>query len=247
VSHSQIFVGPVAGGNISWINFGDKDLKKEYKVKPVFGYHAGAQFSFRVRKRFFLHTSFIYSTKGKILEGKNQPLDLKARYSYIEMPIVYTVNFKGTIGKKPFKYFAGLGPNVSYWLSGKGTIENTDTHEFSNTGAVVDYTVKFNKDPQQVGDEEMIVERPNRIQLGLNFTIGLVFEPAQDRELMVTLRYERGHSYMARETDGQFKATYYDDSMQTRNQGLRLSVAYMIDLKVEQRKKGKTTFDKKKF
>jgi hypothetical protein len=35
--------------------------------------------------------------------------------------------------------------------------------------------------------------------------------------------------------------------MQIRNQGLRLSVAYLIDLRVDQRKKGKTSFDKKKF
>jgi hypothetical protein len=250
VSDAQILVGPVAGGNFSWVNFNDKDFKDEYKVKPVFGFHAGAQVSFRVRKRFFLHTSLIYSTKGKVLEGKNQPLDLKQINRYIEMPIIYTVNFKGNMGKKPFKYFVGIGPNVSYWLGGSGTIENTDTHEFSNTGPVVEYKVKFGPPPVSqgdIGDEEMIVARPNRIQLGINLTTGLVFEPAPFREIMVTLRYERGHSFMSRESNGIFKATYYEDIMQIRNQGLRLSVAYLIDLRVDQRKKGKTSFDKKKF
>jgi hypothetical protein len=249
-AYSQILVGPVAGGNVSWIKFNDKDLKDEYRVKPVFGFHAGAQISFRVRKRFFLHSSLIYSTKGKVVEGKNQPLEIKAQNSYIEMPIVYTVNFRGTIGKKPFKYFAGIGPNISYWLGGKGTIENTDTHEFSNTGPVVHYKVKFRAPPesrQDIGDEDMMLARANRIQLGINLTTGLVFEPAPFREMMVTLRYERGHSFWSRESNGVFKSTYYEDIMQVRNQGIRLSVAYMIDLRTDQRKKGKSTFDKKKF
>lgn len=247
---AQILVGPVAGGNISWIKFNDKDFRSEYSQKPVLGYHAGVQFSFRVRKRFFLHSSLIYSTKGKSLTSPNGDLEITARNQYIEMPIIYTVNFRGMIGKKPFKYFAGIGPNVSYWLSGKGTIENTDTHEFSNTGPIVHYKTKFGAPPesrQDIGDEEMIVARPNRIQLGINLTTGLVFEPAPNREIMVTLRYERGHSFMSRESNGIFKATYYEDIMQIRNQGFRLSVAYLIDLQVEKRKRGKSNFDKKKF
>jgi hypothetical protein len=246
-ARAQVFIGPVAGGSFSWSSFGDKDLKDDYKLKPVWGYHAGAQLTFRVRKRFFLHTSVLYATKGKVLEGKNEALELKARYNYIDIPIVYTVHFKGNIGKKPFKYFLGIGPDVSYWLGGKGSIENTDTHEFGENGSVVDYSVVFYKDPDQAGENDMVVKKPNRVQLGLNITAGLAFEPARDREMFLTFRYELGHSFLSRETNGAFKPTYFEDPMNIRNHGIRISLAYMIDLKIEQRKKGKSTINKKKM
>ncbi len=67
-----------------------------------------------------------------------------ARYNYIDMPINYTVDFRGKIGKsKEFKYFLGIGPNISYWLGGKGKLYNTDLEE-ANLGEL-SYKIKFSK------------------------------------------------------------------------------------------------------
>lgn len=250
VSKAQLLIGPTAGFNYSWTAFGDKDFKSDFKIKPVIGWHAGAHISYRVRKRFFLHGSIIYSTKGKEMTGKSEDFDdleLKARYNYIEMPIIYTVNFRGTISKKPFKYFLGIGPNISYWLGGKGTIKNTDTFEFAEGGPELDYKIVFDKDPVDAKEHEMVVQNPTRIQLGLNFTTGFVFEPAQNREMFLTFRYEVGHSYLSRDSYGGFKPTYYEENLKIRNTGFRISLAYLIDLRIDQRKKGRTTFDKGKF
>lgn len=243
---AQVLVGIVAGANYSWTSFGDRDYKDVFEVRPVFGYHFGAHTSFRVRKRFFLNTSLIYSTKGMTMKGKGDDFDgtndldyLKAKYNYIDMPIIYTAYFKGSFGKSSFKYSIGAGPNISYWLGGKGTIENTDTHEFS-TG-IVKYKIVFNKDPFTAGENEMVVEKPTRFQLGLNLTAGFLFEPVRDHQMTLTFRYELGHSYLSRESVGRFRDTYFEQPLQIRNQGFRISVAYLIDLKVEQRKKGKST------
>jgi hypothetical protein len=247
---AQVLVGPIAGGNFSWIAFGEKDYKDLYTVKPSFGYHFGGHLAFRVRKRFFLNTSVIYMTKGFTMVGMDdvaytteQDLsELKGNYKYIDMPIVYTAHFIGRLGKQKFKYSLGIGPNISYWLGGKGTIENTDTYEFS-TG-ILDYHVVFGKIPGTATEHEMVVEKPNRIQLGLNFTAGLLFEPAPNRQLMVTLRYEMGHSYFSRESIGSFGPTFFEMPLNVRNQGFRISTAYLFDLKLEQRKKGKSTIKK---
>ena len=252
VACSQVLVGATAGANLSWMSFDDHDIKDMYNIKPVFGYHVGGHLSFRVRKRFFLHSSLIYSTKGMVMEGKDnvnykltEALDkLTARYNYLELPILYTAYFKGKIGEKAFKYSLGIGPNISYWLGGKGTIENTDTHEFS-TG-VTDYKVVFNKDPDDAKENEMVVEKPNRLQLGLNFAAGFLFEPSPNREVVLTIRYELGHTFQSRESVGSFGPTYFELPLRMRNQGFRISLAYMIDLKVDQRKKGKSTNDPRK-
>lgn len=252
IAYSQVLVGATAGGNFSWMSFGDKGLKNTYSISPVFGYHFGGHVSFKVRKRFFLHTSLIYSTKGMVMKGKKEENDaeddlyrLTARYNYIEMPILYTAYFKGTLrGGKVYKFSLGIGPNISYWLGGKGTVENDDTHEFS-TG-VTDYKIVFNKDPFTAKENEMVVEDPTRIQLGLNLAAGFLFEPARDREILLTVRYEIGHSYLSRESVGSFGPTYFEQPLKIKNQGFRVSLAYTIDLKLETRKKGKSTVDPKK-
>lgn len=214
-------------------------------MSPVFGFHVGGHLAFKVRKRFFLHTSLVYASKGRNLTGElDTKLRNSARYNYIDMPISYTVDFKGKIGNsKEFKYFLGIGPNVSYWLSGKGTLYNSDFEE-NNLGEL-SYKIAFKKLPDSQKPNEMTIEDPNRLQLGLNFVAGVVLEPAPRQRVMVSIRYELGHSYLGK-TNGIFQNTYFQDPLQSRNQGFRVSVAYLIDLKVEDRKKGKSTIDKKK-
>jgi hypothetical protein len=162
------------------------------------------------------------------------------------MPINYTVDFRGRIGKgKEFKYFLGIGPNISYWLGGKGKLYNSELEE-NNLGEL-SYKINFSKseDGEQMSDE-MRVERPNRLQLGLNLMAGIVFEPWHKQRFMFSVRYELGHTYLAK-SDGVFVDTYFYDPLKSRNQGFRISLAYLVDLKTEERKKGKSTLDKKKL
>lgn len=243
---AQILIGPTAGVNYSWISFGDKDKKDIYRVKPVLGYHAGFNLSFKVQKRFFLHSSFIYSTKGKIIEGKegsDKQLKFTARYNYIELPIMYTVEFKRALkAGKEFKWYFGFGPNVSYWLGGKGTFFNSEIAEQIPANEMR-YRIAFNKSEEELAPNEVGVQKPNRIQLGLNLSAGLVFEPLPHRQFMLTARYEFGHSYLSRTSEGIIReSVLYRDDLQTRNRGFRVSLAYLIDLRTDQRKRGKSTF-----
>ena len=244
-AHSQILVGPVAGGNFSWTSFADKDLRSYYKVRGVSGYHAGAQLSFRVRKRFFLHSALIYSTKGRSMKlSEDEQFNYTTTYTFIEMPTAYAVDFKARLGEsKEFKYFFGIGPNISYWLGGRGTLTNSDLKEEHIDR--LSYRIRFDQasgDANQ--DNEMIVERANRLQLGLNLVAGLVLEPADRQRLMITARYEWGHTYLAKQ-DGVFANTYFKDPLQSTNQGFRLSVAYLYDLRNADRNKGRSTIDKR--
>ena len=247
LSSAQILIGPVAGGQYSWISFDDKENKDFYKVKPVAGFHAGVGLSFLVRKRFFLHTAFLYSTKGKIIEGKEDKLlDNKVTYHYIDIPILYTVDFKGRIGhSKEFKYFLGAGPNLSYWLGGKGKFTNTDLSESIKPER--SYTIVFNKKPEDTEEDEMTVEDPTRIQLGLNLAAGIIFEPFGYQKFMFSVRYELGHSFFSRTSNGIFRDTYYQDVLRSRNQGFRISLAYLVDLHTADRKKGKSTINRKRL
>ena len=243
-SYSQILVGPVVGGNYSFTTFDNKSLKSAYNVRGVYGFHVGGHLSFKVKKRFFLHSSLIYSTKGRSLDS-DQYDDFKyeVHYNFIELPIAYTVDFKTKLGQnREFKYFVGVGPNISYWLNGKGKL--SDAFLLENNIQELPFKVVFKERSEEPSKAEMLVERPNRLQFGLNFVGGFVFEPAPRQRIMLTLRYELGHTFMAK-SDGQLEASYFQDPLQSRNQGLRLSVAYLYDLKTEDRNRGKSTIDRR--
>ncbi len=244
MAHAQVYVGPMAGGQLSWTKFDESKFKDAYSVKPVWGYHAGANVSLKVRNRFFLHTSILYSTKGRKIQGREDAmLTNTVKYNYIEMPIIYAVDFRAQLGGgKVFKYYFGIGPNISYWLGGKGKLYNSDLDENADYASRdLEYRIVFKKAPEDVAPDEMNVEDPNRVQLGLNLATGVVFEPQPRQRILVLVRYEVGHSFLSRESDGIFVPTYYKDVLKSRNQGIRVSVSYMIDLRIADRKKGKST------
>lgn len=239
--YGQVLVGPVVGPQLSWTRYDDEDLRDTYDVAPVFRYHVGAMVSFRVHKRFFLNTSLLYSKKGKVITADyDSKLKNKVIYNYIDMPILYTAEFQAKLGgNKAFKYYIGGGPNISYWLSGKGTISSTDIAE--SGVPEIKYKVVFRKPLEETAQNEMTIADPNRIQLGINVVAGLVLEPMGFNKIAISMRYEMGHSFLS-ETNGVFPAaTDYTDVLQARNSGIRLSFAYLIDLKTDQRKKGKST------
>lgn len=246
---AQILVGPVVGPQVSWVSY-DRfgDSRGKYNQQPVWGYHAGLGVSFRVHKRFFLNTAFLYSTKGKSLEGKEDKLlKFKSRYNYIDVPMIYTVEFLHKVGKvKQYKFFFGIGPNVSYWLGGKGYIENSQLSEVIIDR--IDYKIVYDKEENDYAEDEMNVTDANRWQFGLNFATGFVFEPLGYQKISLTLRYELGGSYLSPNNPGTFRLTNeYKDDLRTHIQGFRLSASYLIDLRNEDAKKGKSTINKRKL
>lgn len=247
-SFSQILVGPVVGSQVSWIKFDNSDNKNLYSVKPVYGFHVGGSIAFRVQKRFFLQTSILYSQKGKVIEGKlDRALKNEATYQYIDIPMLYTAEFKAKIGRdKVYKVYIGAGPNISYWLGGKGVLQNSDLNEnlINPPNYDLPYTVTFGKDPSTVEQGEMNVEEANRFQLGLQISSGIIFEPWGKQKIMITGRYVLGHSFLSANSKGNFGldgVLFYEDDLRSRTKEIALTLHYFIDLKVDERKKGKTT------
>ncbi len=77
----------------------------------------------------------------------------------------------------------------------------------------------------------------------MNFGAGLWVEPMTNRKIMVDLRFELGHSWLA----GAQSADYvfpqsYSKNLQARNLGLRLSLVYLLQTNLDKkvRNKGKS-------
>lgn len=254
-----IRAGLKAGFQYSWASFDDNAHRDKVNVRPVPGFNAGVVLAFKVRDRFFLHTEYLYSTKGKVVTGDDKTLasgfydpqfkDV-VRYSYVEVPVIFTMHFKGTIGKdRQFKWYLGAGPNFSYWLGGRGTVVSGDILE-SIYEPELNYKIKFAPRPVDQSNVDVIyMNDVNRFQMGLNFGIGLLLEPINRHKVMLDLRYETASTRMGKDTSSSYiLPASYNDNMKSRNQGVRFSVMYLLESSTDKkvRNKGKSTFKNKK-
>jgi hypothetical protein len=265
--HGQLYLGPTLGSRLSTLTYFDDRAKDEYKALPAFGFDVGFMMSRRIKDRFCLNAELIYSQKGKIVKGKTDPFTYnqngqtkignpdplyynKQRNHFIELPIYYMLEFKRTVGKhagmagqqKAYKWFIGGGPTISYWLGGKGNLQSSWLKE-----DLIDnlkYKVVFNKDSLKQSEDAhvMNVTGPNRVQFAINLTGGIALEPVGFQKIVIAAHLELGQSFMAKKNPGVFPGSNADqDVLRAKYHSLRLSVSYLFDTKVEDKKRGKST------
>jgi hypothetical protein len=250
-----IYAGLKGGLNLSWVSHntsGYNDFqgyKDNYKILPVLGYNAGAVVAFKVKKRFFLHTEYLFSTKGKYVKGNiDKYHEDRVRYNFFEIPILYNIFFEAKLKTKrvrQFKWYAGIGPNFSYWLGGKGSIYSSEHVE--NNQPITNYKIRFGeRGPNRDEIDVVYIKDARRIQLGVNIGGGILLEPTNGRKIMVDLRFELGHTWMGNgeSADYLIPVDYKGgQNLKDRNMGLRLSLLYLFESNLDKkvRNKGKST------
>lgn len=242
-----IRVGVKAGPQFSWAAVDDPKYKAVASVHPVVGFHAGLVFAFKVKDRYFLNTEYIYSQKGKRAKGKVDPnLDDKVVYHHLDIPVMFSMHFKGNFTKtRQFKWYINAGPNTSYWLGGKGTIESGDLIE--NGMSELKYKIAFGTRPDRNNADILYIKDAKRLQFGLNFGGGILLEPGKQK-IMIDFRYEAGHTRLGNAESSQFLIpSDYQDNLKQRNKGLRLSLIYLFEFSSDRkvRNKGKSTINTK--
>ncbi len=238
--------GLKTGLQYSWVRMDDPSQQKLVVNKPIVGFNVGVVVTFKVKTRYFLHTELLYSTKGKKVEGIVDPtLEDKVIYQFIDFPMLYNIQFKRNLAAdnlKQFKWYIGAGPIFSYWLGGKGTINNSEFVE--NKLPPQNYTLKFGVRGEDKNELSAVyVDKANRLQVGFNFGGGILLEPVNGRKIMVDLRFEFGQSWLgkANSTDYALPLSYHDN-LQSSNMGFRFSMAYLFEANLDKkvRNKGKS-------
>lgn len=248
VSAQVIQLGAKAGAQLSWVRSDDKNFREIVKLHPVLGYNAGAVVTFKVKERYFLHTEYLFSTKGKKVKGRiDEMLEDRITYNYIDVPILYNIHFRGSLGSvRKFKWYAGAGPLFSYWLGGRGTINSDEFAE--NNFQPFEYSIRFGERGEDIGETNVIYMKDvKRLQLGFNFGGGIMLEPSDKNKIMVDIRFEFGHTWMGTPASADYVLPVtYDDNLKARNMGLRFSVMYLFETNLDKkvRNKGKSNLKK---
>lgn len=250
ISNAQIVrVGAKVAAQVGWVGLDDNTFRDSVKTSPVNGFNIGGVASFKVKDRYFLHTEYVYSQKGKIIKGRIDS-DLKdhATYRFFELPILYTMHFKGHPARyREFEWYIGAGPRIAYWLSGKGHITTGQIKE--NDLEKFDYTIKFGRRPQESNYNDFYYYHANRFQFGLNLGAGLLFKPGGNNIIMVDFRYVFDQTRFGK--DNSDSITYpadFNDNLRVRNRAFQVSLMYLLEYNLDKkaRHKGKSTLKSKR-
>lgn len=246
VSAQIIWAGVKAGGQVNFARLDNAEFRDTVRSLPTGGFNFGGALSFRVKDRYFLHAEYVYSLKQKLLKatGKFDPyLKDKMAYHYIEVPVLFTVQFKFFTGsEKNFKSYFGVGPNVAYLMGGQGTIRSGELME--NGYDKLNYQIKLKeRGPNREHIDDVHYPHVNRFQFGINVGAGIILEPQPKRKVIIDLRYTLDQTQFAKRSADYLVPHDYRDNLRFRNRTLRVSIMYMLQYNLDKkvRHKGKSS------
>ena len=236
----EVFLGPKLGFSIHKASFNFSEDEEIFDQKLRVGYQIGGAFTMPLQNIFAFHTELYFTKKGKktiILENN---LENQSSYYYLEAPVLLRLNFEG--GASPagsYKFHFDIGPTLSYWLGGSGTV---------GLEGFKKYKVVFAKDTSAVaGPDELMITGANRLQWGLNLGVGIEYPIVRKQTLFADVRYVIGHSNLIEsEGSSSFDLFGYDDDLNVHYRQFVISVSYMFSYDWRLGLKGKSTIKKRK-
>ena len=220
---AQIFFGFKAGANATKISFDSERYQKFYDTKYIPGFTAGAVFLIENKEKYGLYTEFLYSVKGKSVESHANDFETnKANYHFLDFPVLFRIKFE----ERKFRWFLQLGPEIGYWLSGKGafTVYEPDRDVITT----YNYTVNFGE--RKNTSDYLNVDEANRLQLGLALGGGFLWDLKNGNFVSLDLRYTFGHTFMGGYESGSIPNIGLTDNLEHTNNVASVSVVYYFDI-----------------
>ena len=179
---AQLYVGPVLETQLTSAAFFDRSDKETFNSIPAPGLRAGFTVSKRIKNHFIFNTGLQYAHKQLFIKSSPDPLlRIKQNFSYIELPISYTLEFREHLGRKKagiskdYEVFAGAGPVISYWLGSNGTFTSSAVQEL--LVKELKYSTTFNFNPADLSTatdlSKMYMADANRFQFALQLVGGI--------------------------------------------------------------------------
>lgn len=220
---AQTFVGIKAGANATLAKFESDVYEKFYDVNFKPGFTAGGVFLIENKEKYGLYAEFLYSMKGKSVDSHaNNYVSNVAKYHYLDFPILFRMKFN----QPKYDWFLQLGPELSYWLGGKGTMRVYDP----NRDQITDYDYTLNFGEPINSSDYMNVQDANRLQVGLALGGGMVWKLENGNYVSLDIRYTFGHTYLGEFESGIIPNIGREDNFEHTNQVASISAVYYVDI-----------------
>lgn len=236
-AYTQKFtLGVKAGTTLSINSFGDKDDKDQFTNLWKPGIFGAGLINFPMKKNFSYQAEMGFSQRGRKIEFNERTWSNSATYYYLDLSMVlrksYPLNWASDIQGT---WFFNIGPRVSYWLNGKGTV---------TSGGSYNYTLAFDTPPEEPlapDFDKMYMTDVNRWLFGLDFGVGVDAPTRAMQKFVVELRFTSGHTYFGAQ-NGAFNRTLgFVDNLRANEKIISLSIDYTLTRELNQSKKGKST------
>ncbi len=230
-------IGLLAGPQIYKVSFPDNDDKAAFDTKFKLGYRLGAYINFPMENDFSWCTEVYYSRKGRRIKDNANGFVNDATYNFGEISVLLRKQFEMNIIENiKGKWFINIGPNINYWMSGKGHIE-------SNVG--LDYKVKFGSGTTDL--ENNYIVDGNRWLFGLDFGLGIDTPIIGTQKFETEVRFTLGQTFLGAK-DGSIPVNDFqvDDNLRSHYRTISIVLKYGIGVDLHDAKKGKSTLKVKK-
>lgn len=218
--------------------FGDKSDKSQYEHKISLGYQVGGFISFPLKGRYDCVIEGGFSQRGRTFQWGNSSFENKATYNFLEMALLLRREFKFNLGKNiPADWYFNVGPNISYWLSGKGTVGSV-----SNDGT--NYTIAFDKPFNPADFNTIYLNDVNRWLFGANVGVGMHAPITKTQRVSLELRFMWGHTYYGAKNSASYSWVSFEDNLKANEKFLSITAAYTFDFDLQKAKAGHSTKDK---
>jgi hypothetical protein len=227
-------IGIKVGPSVTFASYPDETQRDQFSSRPKFGYGAMAFVIFPLSKtRYSFLTEAGYAIRGRKFKIEKGGLINNATYQFAEMSMGLRRSFDLKIKKNlPSKWFVNVGPNVQYWVSGKGKFVTTK------------YDIVFDVPPN--GDIfTNFLTKPNRWLFGADIGIGADAPINRRQTVRLELRVTLGQTYLGKKgSASNYGSLSWEDSLKTNLKTISFTGAYTLDYDMRARKMGKSTKDR---
>jgi hypothetical protein len=184
---AQTYLGLRAGPNIARSAFQDSEYKRFNQSYFSPGFTAGILILNEANDLVGIQSDISYSMKRRLVRSSGNIFESnRSQFHFIDIPLLFKINFPV---QKHDVYLLG-GPQISFWLGGKGNLDVYDV----NRDVINRFPYQFSFVSDFNAGSELKVPEANRVQLGLTFGAGWRFTINDIDYFGLELRYEIGHT-----------------------------------------------------
>jgi Outer membrane protein beta-barrel domain len=240
IPYSQKFAVSIkAGYSLSISSFGDKDDNELFSNQWKPGFFGAALINFPVKNNYSIQAEAGFSSRGRKIKFKDGPWINSASYQFMDVslhlrksyPLRWAKEIKGT-------WFFTVGPKLSYWLGGKGTI---------TSGGSYKYSLKFSAPPDVPPLPDfniMYLTNVNRGLFGIDFGIGLDAPTLALQRFIIEARFTSGFTFYGGKSSAFNRTFGYTDNLRASEKIISLSINYVLNREPKDGVKGGSTKSK---
>jgi hypothetical protein len=240
-SEGQKFsLGAKLGGSINWVSFSNKEQKDTFDVLPIPGYTVGGFINFPLKHDYQVQMELAYSLKGRIL--KDELLTNTSTYRFVDATMLLRKSYHFNLAPNvPSEWFFSIGPEISYWISGKGNLRAE--------GPGYPYQIMFDGVPDNT-TKHLFYNDGNRWLFSLVAGIGFRAPLGANQSITTELRFVSGHTNLGK-PDYEYPTKLwhgvlnYIDTLHVNMKTVVISVGYSLAFNSIEQRMGKSTLKKK--